>query len=132
MPRRKLTRGMLLTEGNEKTLEEVMKMPRDEKFVCTLLYNRLTYNMYVEAYKYRHSIRNDEDLPEYLRELIKIYELFDICTDHLPDDIQKVYHKLFERYDSLQYVSYGMSYSKTSIHRFKKMIIKSLVNCLNI
>ena len=73
-----------------------------------------------------------EDLPEYLRELIKIYELFDICTDHLPEDIQKVYHKLFEQYDSLQYVSYGMSYSKTSIHRFKKMILKSLVNCLNI
>lgn len=132
MPRRKLTRGMLLTEGNEKTLEEVMKMPRDELFVSTLLYNRLSYNMYIDAYKYRHSIRNDEDLPEYLRELIKIYNLFDICIEHLPNDIRDIYHRIFERYDSLQCVSYGMSYSKTSIHRFKNLILTSLKNCLNI
>ena len=32
MPRRKLTRGMLLTEGNAKTLEEVVNMLKVEAF----------------------------------------------------------------------------------------------------
>lgn len=32
MPRRKLTRGMLLTVGNEKILEKVMMSPKEELF----------------------------------------------------------------------------------------------------
>lgn len=132
MPRRKLTRTMLLTEGNKKTLEEVMKMPRDEFFVNTILYNKISYNMYLDAYKYRHSIRDNENLPDYLKELAKIYELFNFCVEKLPGDLKRVYNLVFEYNESLEDVARHEHYSKTTIHRYKNLIVKSLTNCLNI
>lgn len=109
-----------------------MKMPRDEFIVNTILYNKISYNMYLDAYKYRHSIRDDENLPEYLKELAKIYELFNFCIEKLPESLQRIYNLVFEYNHSLDVLLTMSIIQKQTVHRYKNLIVKSLTNCLNI
>lgn len=131
MPRKNLEREMLLSDNNEKTIKDLMSMSKNEEFVNTVLYNRVGYNMYIEAYKYNHSIRNDEDLPDYLKDLVSTYKLFDQCAQKLPDDLYSMYKAIFKQRLSLDVVAKHHYLSKTSIHRYKNLIVKALANCLH-
>lgn len=86
MSKKRLIKGFLLQSDNSSIVKEIMMSPRDEKFVNTLLYQRITLNMYIDAYRFNHGITNDENLPDYLQELIRIYKLFDLCIKQLPYD----------------------------------------------
>ena len=131
MPKRRLTKGSLLNAETANIVKELMSSPHDEKFVSTILYQKRTLNMYLEAYRFNHAISDDENLPEHLKELVKIYQLFDICIKRLPEELKQVYECLFENKYSMSKASNKLLASKTSVFRYKNLIIKSLVSCLN-
>lgn len=131
MSKKRLIKGFLLQSDNSSIVKEIMMSPRDEKFVNTLLYQRITLNMYIDAYRFNHGITNDENLPDYLQELIRIYKLFDLCIKQLPYELIEVYSYLFERNYSMDDATWYLHASKTSIFRYKNLIVKTLKNCLN-
>ena len=131
MAKKRLTKGSLLNAETANIVKELMNSPHDEKFVNTVLYQKITLNMYLDAYRFNHGISNDENLPDHLKELVKIYQLFDICIKRLPQELKDVYECLFERRCSMDDTTDLLHASKTSIFRYKNLIVKTLTSCLN-
>ena len=88
--------------------------------------------MYLDAYKFNHGITNDDNLPDYLQELIKIYKLIDMCVKNLPYELKTVYDYLFVSNLTMDEATSRLNYAKTSIHRYKNLIVKTLSNCINV
>ncbi len=131
MSKKRLIKGSLLKAETADIVKDIMNSPHDEKFVSTLLYQRVSLNMYLDAYRFNHGISNDENLPDYLQELIRIYKLFDLCIKQLPYELIEVYSYLFEKNYSMDDATRYLHASKTSIFRYKNLIVKTLKNCLN-
>lgn len=131
MSKKRLIKCSLLKAETADIVKDIMNSPHDEKFVSTLLYQRVSLNMYLDAYRFNHGISNDENLPDYLQELIRIYKLFDLCIKQLPYELIEVYSYLFEKNYSMDDATRYLHASKTSIFRYKNLIVKTLKNCLN-
>lgn len=132
MSRQRLIKGSLLKSETADIVKDIMNSPHDEKFVSTLLYQRVSLNMYLDAYRFNHGITNDDNLPDYLQELIKIYKLIDMCVKYLPHELKTVYDYLFVSNLTMDEATHRVNYAKTSIHRYKNLILKTLANCLNV
>ena len=132
MSRQRLIKGSLLKSETADIVKDIMNSPHDEKFVSTLLYQRVSLNMYLDAYRFNHGITNDDNLPDYLQELIKIYKLIDMCVKNLPYELKTVYDYLFVSNLTMDEATSRLNYAKTSIHRYKNLIVKTLSNCINV